>query len=52
MNNNFTLALTFLTVPVQPHQCIKIHTSKVFVFSYYLNTTCFGPTGHHQMYKL
>jgi hypothetical protein len=30
-----------------------IHTSRLFVSSYYLfNTTCFGLNGHHQVYKI
>jgi hypothetical protein len=37
---------------VQIRRCIKINTSKAFVSSYYSNTTCFGPTDHHQVYKL
>jgi hypothetical protein len=43
------LALAFLTIPVQLHRCIKIHTLKAFIFFSYSNTTGFGPTGHHQL---
>jgi hypothetical protein len=43
------LALSLLTVPVQLCWCIKIHTSKAFVSSYYSNSTCFGQTGHYQV---
>jgi hypothetical protein len=46
------LSLALLIVLVQLRRCIKIHTSKAFVSSSYSNPTCFGPTGHHQVYKL
>jgi hypothetical protein len=46
------LAFALLVVPVQLCRCIKIHTSKAFISSYYSNTTDFCPTGHHEAYKL
>jgi hypothetical protein len=50
--HNSKLAFALLTAPVQLRRCIKMYTSEASASSCCLNTACFGPTGHDQVYKL